>query len=354
MSFGMAADPVELPDDVLEAKALSFFIPFEANSSVLKAVDTIRLFVSDDKGVSWKYEKDTIPTAAKFLFTAPRDGLYWFAVQTANKDGTRTPPAESDLVPVLKIYVNSAQLPVTRREVPTGSKQVDLINFQLQKSVPELSQAPRMNLTFVIRQPGKHIVGIDFEASKLSVTDERKTNLLGKQERRDTLTHSAHVFKDEGKIAFNIWSAILPARGAMRLKVNGLVSLRIAAEEKLIQEEGVMLKLDTPVKIGPIEITRKTPPRVVLNGKTYDDERTVVEVVYAGNIVKSIRFLDTDGKVLASKQTGHAAGGFYEHTQFTTFFALPANISRATVQVIYCNKTEIVTVPLDLSIILGF
>jgi hypothetical protein len=75
-------------------------------------------------------------------FTAPRDGLYWFAVQTVRKDGRREPVNLDALAPVRKVYVNTERKPVKaqkfydelQREAEDLRKAVE----QLQKRIKEL------------------------------------------------------------------------------------------------------------------------------------------------------------------------------------------------------------------------
>lgn len=107
----------------------TFIIPFEVDPRP-EAIDRLRLFVSLDQGKTWKHAKDAKPTDGKFTYTAPKDGLYWFAVQTVLKDG-KNEPEEKDFDASLKLYVNQE-----RKAVRKPAKSLE----DLQREVEELQR----------------------------------------------------------------------------------------------------------------------------------------------------------------------------------------------------------------------
>src|SRR5260370_279399 len=106
IGLALAGDPIELPKDVFEVQARAFDIPIQVNPNRRDTIERIRLFVSVDRGKTWKHAQDCQPTDEQVSFTAPKDGLYWFAVQTVLKDNKKE-PAEKDLAASLKVYVNA-------------------------------------------------------------------------------------------------------------------------------------------------------------------------------------------------------------------------------------------------------
>ncbi len=105
-------DPSEPDEDVDVMDDRSFYIPIFPNPKAQDKIDKIRVFVSHDRGKSWSHHKDWNPGDTGVSFTAPRDGLYWFAVQSVFKDKTKDPPDEMDLVPGVKVFVNSERRPL--------------------------------------------------------------------------------------------------------------------------------------------------------------------------------------------------------------------------------------------------
>jgi hypothetical protein len=128
LTFCAAADGAELPKDVIETKSLTFVIPIQVSAEGQKEIKTLRVFVSLDRGKTWKHFKDCKLNEKEFAFTAPRDDLYWFAVQLVRKDGKMEPSAMANLKPIIKVFVNSAQKAV----------QVDKSYAELQQEIQQL------------------------------------------------------------------------------------------------------------------------------------------------------------------------------------------------------------------------
>jgi hypothetical protein len=109
LGLALAADPLELPKDVYEIPTRMFAMPLRVNPDRRDKIEKIRLFVSEDRGKTWKQKKDYKPSDKKVIFTAPHDGFYWFAVQKVLKVGDKVPAELDDLIPAMKVYVNSKQ-----------------------------------------------------------------------------------------------------------------------------------------------------------------------------------------------------------------------------------------------------
>ncbi len=132
---GPAHDSVELPNDVYEIETRQFAIPIRSKPDELAKMKKVRLFVSEDRGKSWKHKKDYKPTDKRAIFTAPHDGQYWFAVQVVLKDGNREPAERDDLVPAMKVFVNSERRTLkTQKSYEELQREVE----QLRKTVEQL------------------------------------------------------------------------------------------------------------------------------------------------------------------------------------------------------------------------
>ncbi len=128
--FGLtlAADPLELPKDVQEIQTRRFAMPIGIDPDRRDEIEKIRFFVSEDQGKTWKHKRDYKPTDKHMIFTAPSDGLYWFAAQVMFKDGGSEPAELNDLVTARKVYVN------TERRVLKAQKSY----AELQREVEQL------------------------------------------------------------------------------------------------------------------------------------------------------------------------------------------------------------------------
>ena len=81
-----AADPVEIPPDVTEFQSLDLIMPVRLERP--RDVSRVRLFVSVDRGLTWKHFKDAGPNDGRIAFSAPRDDLL-VRLQVEMKDGER-------------------------------------------------------------------------------------------------------------------------------------------------------------------------------------------------------------------------------------------------------------------------
>jgi hypothetical protein len=112
-ALGTGGDKVELPKDVLEVKDRYFAVPMNINKERKADIETIRVFVSENRGKTWKQSRDYKPADKQLVFAATRDDLYWFAVQIVKKDGTLIPATEAEFLPAMKVYVNTTGKAVT-------------------------------------------------------------------------------------------------------------------------------------------------------------------------------------------------------------------------------------------------
>ncbi len=116
MSAGQA---VGNEPDPIPTRQTYFAIPFEIDQMdhpTLGAAE-IQLFVSRDRGGTWQHETSVSPTTKNFLFRAPNDGEYWFAVRTRDKAGNLRPPLIN--APGLRVVVDT-QAPTLSIEAQRG------------------------------------------------------------------------------------------------------------------------------------------------------------------------------------------------------------------------------------------
>ncbi|MDB5352259.1 MAG: hypothetical protein JWN86_3506 [Planctomycetota bacterium] len=106
-AFPPQASPPPVRAKVLWSKERSFRIPVTVPTKNRNLVRTLILFVSDDAGNVWKKYGTTTPDKPQFAFRAPRDGEYWFAVQTLDVDGHYYPSDDRPAEPTLKVIVDS-------------------------------------------------------------------------------------------------------------------------------------------------------------------------------------------------------------------------------------------------------
>ena len=98
----------------LHSDSPSFRIPFNIQDpSSLRQIAEVHLYVSNDRGLSWQYTGATAPDQLAFPYRAPRDGEYWFAVRTRDRQDRLYPPDLEQVRPKLKVVVDT-QAPAVR------------------------------------------------------------------------------------------------------------------------------------------------------------------------------------------------------------------------------------------------
>ena len=76
---------------------------------------SIRLLISEDRGNTWKLHQEIPADGTRFSIKTTKDGLYWFMLQTEQKDG-KVAPQKPDR-PDQRVYVNADRRPVFRTSV---------------------------------------------------------------------------------------------------------------------------------------------------------------------------------------------------------------------------------------------
>lgn len=132
----------ELPRDVYLIQTRKFAMPLGIAPAYKDKIETLRFFVSKDQGKTWKHKKDYKPRDKEIIFTAPRDGHYWFALQIVLKDGSKKPDDLEDLDPMRKVYVNSERRPLkpqkSYEELQSEVEQLRRTIEELQKKLDQL------------------------------------------------------------------------------------------------------------------------------------------------------------------------------------------------------------------------
>jgi hypothetical protein len=97
----------------------SFMVPYRVGS--VHSIQKIQLHVSEDRGRTFRLVDAITPEPeGGFVFTAPHDGWYWFAVQVCYKKSYAGPANADRLVPTLGVFVDTAKPLVSLEREKTG------------------------------------------------------------------------------------------------------------------------------------------------------------------------------------------------------------------------------------------
>lgn len=117
LTVPMMYAPVVLEQDAIESRSAKFRIPYRMSADAKAKADHIRLLVSTDQGKTWKHESDFNP-GDDLKFHAPKDGLYWFAVEAVWKEGKKS--AVGGRSASVKVFVNTQGRLVLRSREEAG------------------------------------------------------------------------------------------------------------------------------------------------------------------------------------------------------------------------------------------
>jgi hypothetical protein len=101
-----AAVPQAALPEVIYWKQHLFLIPYQWGSAAEPgAAQAVWLFISKDRGTSWRKISEAKPEVKSFNYRAEADGEYWFAVRTFDKQGRAWP--QGPYQPELRVIVDT-------------------------------------------------------------------------------------------------------------------------------------------------------------------------------------------------------------------------------------------------------
>lgn len=135
-----AVSPAALADEVqrLITNSFRFEIPFEVDTEAGQEPNSQAiLYKSQNGGKTWEREQTAPANKGAFVFTAPRDGIYSFAIRMTDANGALLSPIEGS-PPELEIQVDRSE-PVVKLELLEESERMLTINWSTDDpgAVPE-------------------------------------------------------------------------------------------------------------------------------------------------------------------------------------------------------------------------
>jgi hypothetical protein len=205
------------------------------------------------------------------------------------------------------------------------------------------------NLDVALSAPGKFILGIDVKASKLDqFTDDKETKLYTADRFGATWLSDYVQIDPEGEVCtvhFN--GQVAPAKGATKLRIKATVVLSCGTDEKATDKKEIAIKKEQKETLGAFTI------HVVSDGAMFGGPQIVVASDKQN--LKGVEFFDAKGEAIKlffppNRQNYYPTPMKMQYGMYAT---LPKKIDAVTVKVTYFDKTEALSVPIDLNVGVG-
>jgi len=212
---------------------------------------------------------------------------------------------------------------------------------------------PGVTLEVAVRAPGKPLLAVDEEKSRLvRFVDDKGTDLAKSASKGFFYWVSKRSdFGDEPKDAciLELRTKGLPAKAAGRIEVEAEVAMRSASgsEDK---EQKVKLKKGAKITCGPVPMFLSS-----VDKSDFGDSEVTVQVSANEpmDAVREIEFLDAAGEPMKTESMGSSSFGFGGKKTYSRAFGLPAKPKSVTVRVTYFAQVETVVIPIKLSLGMG-
>lgn len=136
----------EGPAGILFTRNRQFRVPFNLGAGA-QTLDSLQLYVSTDFGKSWTQVASAPPNQGYFRFATERDGQFWFAVQTTDKNNRPYPATMDGATPNLKVIVDNVPPAVQLTRLPPRGSEVG-VAWNIQDETFSPSQADAIRLEY--------------------------------------------------------------------------------------------------------------------------------------------------------------------------------------------------------------
>lgn len=212
---------------------------------------------------------------------------------------------------------------------------------------------PGIELQLAVKVPGKPILSVDADNSKLvRFVDDQGTDLAkGAPTGFFSWVSLSNAFRDEptDSCLLDIKTKTLPSGKAGRLEIEAEIAL-IAASGSQTKEQKVQLKKGTKITCGPVPMTLGNVEKSSFGGSELNVQISSDQRMDA---IKSLVFVDAKGKEIEVQPMGESSFGFGGKKTYTKSFGLPKKLGAVTIKITSYAKMEAVKVPVKLSVGMG-
>jgi hypothetical protein len=206
-----------------------------------------------------------------------------------------------------------------------------------------------------VPQPERFIIGVDEKASKLTAfQDDKKTDLSKAKDpkafKQDFLSPFNEVTKDGRGIKLDLRAPQPPAPGAKSIQIKANVALRVGSDEKKQEVKDVNLA-ESKVSLAGMNVTVKRA-----KDQAWGDYKMSVTINAnrPQDGIRKLTFVGADGKEIKSGIISRSSFSFGTGGNWDVTYGLERVVEKATIRVEYFDKVEVVNVPMDMELGVGF
>jgi hypothetical protein len=126
------------PSDIVYLNQQAFKVPLDIKPSERALIRELLLFVSPDKGSTWRQEAVVSPDQDGAKYFAPRDGTYWLTIDVVDQNGNHNPRDITKAPPSQKVVVDTLR-PLVR--IASAERKGDDLEvaWEIQEENPDLA-----------------------------------------------------------------------------------------------------------------------------------------------------------------------------------------------------------------------
>jgi len=213
------------------------------------------------------------------------------------------------------------------------------------KQFPYSFNADNTRVSFLVKYPGKQILGVDSTSKLASMKDDKGNSLIDeKSSFQPNFSPYSQVAQDRTAVLVSVGTyGKAPGKGATKVTVKGDLVLSCGTDEKSEKSEKFKFEAKAKAKAGNFEVT------VVQEKGGFGSEGPLFSMSSKTRAVKSFVVKDGDGKAVEL----FARGWFGNNDNWTFNYALAKPLEEGTIHVTYFSKEEKVKVPIDVTVGLG-
>jgi hypothetical protein len=241
---------------------------------------------------------------------------------------------------------------------------VQVIRVEVDRQIAEsrqlyVGQSDNFTLVLYIKAPGKTLLKTDQPAKVITkLADDKGTDLTKSATISPGITgHPSNVQRlmstnlqvtDDGQAAaLTIQSGVLPAAGATKITVQGTLAMTCGLHSATDMQKGVALAKDTALNLAG------HPAKVAM----VENQGGHLSVEFSSSqplsTIKSLRFLGADGHEIKATRAGSGYSGFTGSETYTVDYSLAEKVDQADIECTYWDKTENITIPINVEAGIG-